>query len=192
MDLSLARIEERLAGHAPNEPPSGPKRAAVAALLRFDREAPDVLLMKRAFRDGDRWSGQVSFPGGREERRDPDLLSTAVRETREEVGLDLARTARLLGRLEPLRPVSGGGVVVAPFVFARTREEPVALGDEAVSTFWLPLDRAVSGELDDVYHYRKGDVDLPFPCWRYLDQVVWGLTYRMLNSLLDVVTGRAV
>lgn len=186
MDLSLPRIEERLASHRPKGPGEGERRAAVAALLRFEREAPDVLLMQRASRDGDRWSGQISLPGGREQQEDADLLETARRETHEEVGLDLDQSARLLGRLDAIRPRNVGGMSVTPYVFARTREEEIELGDEAVDAFWFPLDLAARGELDDIYRYRKGPLVLPFPCWRYRGHAVWGLTYRMLSRLLNI------
>ncbi len=191
MDLSLARIERRLAAHRARSPSRvlTPKRAAVAALLRYEREAPDVLLMQRATRSGDRWSGQISFPGGREEDHDEDLLATAVRETREEVGVDLASSARLLGRTDAVRAIARGKVLpmsITPFVFVETAPSQLALNHEAVAAFWFPLGRAASGELDDTYEYRAGPVHLSLPCWRFEDRVVWGLTHRMLRSLIEL------
>lgn len=189
--LSKRQFETRLRGRLPPPPTCAPARAAVAAILRFDRDAPDVLLMKRATRPGDRWSGQVSLPGGREEPVDADLVATAIRETREEVGLDLARRGRLLGGLPPTRAIARGAVLplaIVPFVFELVEPAPLALNAEAAAAFWLPLDRAVAGELDATHRYRLGPVEREFPCWRYEGHDVWGLTYRMLRDLLDVVT----
>lgn len=187
IDLSLPRVESILAAHRASPPPDAERpRAAVAALLRFARGAPDVLLMKRAIRAGDQWSGQVSFPGGREQPEDESLLVTAMRETREEVGLDLRGSARLLGQLDPL-PAATSPILVAPYVFLQTRDQPVALGPEAQGAFWFPLDRALRGELDDVYYYQHGESRLRFDCWCYEGNVVWGLTYRMLSDLLALI-----
>jgi 8-oxo-dGTP pyrophosphatase MutT (NUDIX family) len=167
-----------------------PKGAAVAAILRFVDDRAEVLLMKRASRGNDRWSGQVSFPGGREEPDDPDLLATAVRETREEVGLALNDCARLIGRLDMVRAIGQGRflpMAITPYVFLQTRDDPMTLNDEAELTFWLPLDQVVSGDLAGTHEYKMGPIPMHFPCWNYSGQVVWGLTYKMIEALLDIV-----
>lgn len=146
--------------------------------------------MKRASAPGDRWSGHVALPGGREDDADADLLSTAIRETREEIGIDLGRSGRLLGRLDSIRAVARGKVLpmtITPFVFHREGEVEVVLNHEAESIFWLPLDRAAAGEFDDRHAYALGPVATSLPCWRYGDYVIWGLTFQMLQRLLEVV-----
>ena len=191
IDLSRAHVEARIRAHRPNSTRRfGSRRSAVACVLRYERAAPDVLLMKRAERPGDRWSGQVSFPGGREDERDDDLQATAIRETREEMGIDLLAHTRFIGRLRTIRARARGGVLpltVTPFVFVQERPFTVQLNDEAVASFWLPLDQAASGQLSAEYHYKAGPMTMKLPSWRYGDNVVWGLTYKMLENLLDVI-----
>lgn len=193
-DLSLQRFVARLDPYRHGPPPrrSRMQRAAVAAILRFPRGAAEVLLMRRAEHPEDRWSGHVSFPGGRWDEGDADLRATVVRETREEVGLDLAASARLLGALTPIRAVARGRILpmtITPFVFHLEEEREIVLGAEATAWFWLPLDAARSGDLDDRYEYRLGPLPLAFPCWRYQGHVVWGLTFQMLRNLLRTVAG---
>ena len=79
----------------------------------------DVLLMQRAERASDPWSGHVSLPGGRHEPEDPHLLATAIREAREELDIELAG-AQLLGSLPTLHPLMAGprGIEVTPYVFS--------------------------------------------------------------------------
>jgi 8-oxo-dGTP pyrophosphatase MutT (NUDIX family) len=166
--------------------PGGPGQAAVAAILREEAGKLEALLMRRAANPRDPWSGDTCLPGGHWSKGDASLLETAVRETREEVGLDLSRSARLLGTLEPVRPF---GVLsrmrIQPFVFALEREATFTLGSEAVETFWLPLDAAASGALDDRHLGRIGPFAIHFDCWRHEGQVVWGLTLGFLKSLLE-------
>ena len=167
-----------------------PRRAAVAALLREGDLGPEVLLMLRARHESDRWSGQVSFPGGREEDHDADLRATAIRETAEEVGVDLATSARTLGQLDAIRARNRAGVTrlsVWPFVFAAIEPIEARTSREAASVFWLPLGLAASGELDSVYDYKVGPMRLALPCWRYEGQVIWGMTFKMIVGFLELL-----
>ena len=149
-----------------------------------------MLLMKRAERTGDPWSGHIALPGGGYQFEDRDLLATAIRETHEELGIDLSRE-QLLGNLAPLSPRAAEPALieVTPFVF-RTEAAPEATcGPEAFSAFWLPLELARSGALDGIYRYPVTSGDpLTFPSWSYDGHAIWGLTLRILNDLLDAAT----
>ena len=139
--------------------------------------------MKRVERIGDPWSGHISLPGGRLDASDPDLLATAIRETHEELGIDLSGT-RLLGTLPRLKPFMSGpaGVEVTPFVFVTHAAVEPQPGPEADSAFWLPIELAASGALDDTYTYPG--TARTFPSWQYEAHTIWGLTWRILGDLL--------
>jgi 8-oxo-dGTP pyrophosphatase MutT (NUDIX family) len=187
--LTVDAIAARLLHHRPRAAPPPWPRCAVAIILR-QREQPELLLMQRAIHAGDPWSGHVSLPGGRHEPHDVDLLATAIRETREEVGIDLATAARPLGQLAPAWAMTRGlplPMTVTPFVFAVTAPVTIALGDEATAAFWLPIEAAAGGALDDVYVHRVGPFRWKLPCWRHEGRVVWGLTFAMLGRLFALV-----
>ncbi len=152
-------------------------------LLHDEPAGPRVLLMKRAERVGDPWSGHISLPGGRFELTDRDLLATAIRETHEELAIDLTGT-RLLGQLEPLHPRTSGpsGIEVTPFVFATPSAVEPQCGPEALAAFWLPLEIAASGAIDGTYTYPGSA--MTFPSWTYEGHVIWGLTMRILGEIL--------
>lgn len=141
--------------------------------------------MKRAERAGDPWSGHISLPGGGYQPSDPDLLATAIRETHEEVGIDL-RGARMLGNLPPLHPRTSGpaGIEVTPFVFHTPLALEPVCGPEALLAFWLPLELAASGSIDTTFEYPLAG--MKFPGWTYEGHVIWGLTWRILGDLLAV------
>lgn len=141
--------------------------------------------MKRAERPGDPWSGHISLPGGRHEAFDRDLLETAIRETREELAIELTG-ARLLGQLPPLHPRNSGptGIEVTPFVFLAETALEATCGPEALCAFWLPLESAASGTLDGTYTYPGSA--MAFPSWTYDGHVIWGLTWRILGDVLNV------
>lgn len=191
---SLARLKDLLATRAPSdEPAPGTRHAAVAAILR-ERDVAlgaEVLLIRRAERLGDPWSGHMAFPGGRREQDDPDLLSTALRETREEIGLDLGRDARLLGRLDDIDAVARGqrvGMAITPFVFELRGDPPLLLGaSEVADAIWTPLLPLFRGEAHAAYPYQLGEARLELPGFRVGERIVWGLTYQMLLALFAVV-----
>lgn len=160
-------------------------RAAVALILRDGAAGLEVLFIRRAEDPRDPWSGQMAFPGGRIEPGDGDLATTAVRETAEEIGVDLARAGELLGALDEVRAMARMrpmNLVIAPFVF-RLREaaEPV-LNDEVRSVHWLRLDEILGPARRSTMEYVHQGATLQFPCLRIDDVVIWGLTYRMFSS----------
>lgn len=151
-----------------------------------------VLLVRRAARKGDRWSSQVSLPGGMHDPADASLLDTALRETREEVGADLA-AARVLGALDEVRAVANGGMrlmSIAPFVFLAPQAVPTVAGPEVAAIFWLPLDRAARGELDGRHRFPLLGLPFSFSCWTFEGHPVWGLTLGILEDLLERCGGR--
>ena len=164
------------------------RRAAVAVILRDGADGIEVLFIRRAEHPQDPWSGQVAFPGGRAEPGDVDLPATAVRETLEEVGVDLSTSADALGALDEVRAVARGvpmNLTIAPFVF-RLREpfEP-ALSAEVRSVHWLPLGDLLGTARRSTFDYAQQGVSLQLPCLRVDELVIWGLTYRMFVSLQE-------
>ncbi|CAG8604542.1 599_t:CDS:2, partial [Dentiscutata heterogama] len=109
---------------------------------------PEILYIKRALREGDRWSGQMAFPGGKQEPKDADDLDTAERETFEEVGLDLGDRKLFLcvGALDDCKVTTTFGkqllMILCPYVFLQLTQEtpPIEIsGSEVESTHWIPL-----------------------------------------------------
>ena len=190
--VDLPRIRRALSPDVPSlRPGDAGQYAAVAAVLRSGPTGAEVLLIRRAEHEHDPWSGHMAFPGGRFDPSDADLLSTAVRETREEVGLDLAREARLLGPLDLLPAVARGrrmGLTIAPFVFELAEAPELRQNHEVEEVLWAPLTALARGESRDTVSYVHEGQKLELPAWNVDGRLVWGLTYRMLVSLIERVT----
>lgn len=192
LDLPLLRDALRAPG-AEIEGTSETRHAAVSAIVRPGRDVgPEVLLIRRSEHPSDPWSGHMAFPGGRRDEQDPDLVATAVRETREEVGLDLGAHGELLGRLDDEIPGSARGLetrlVVRPFVWV-VREVPtlVPCSVEVDEIHWAPIAPMMRGERQAHFEYVWKGQPLTFPGFRVGEgeraRVVWGLTHRMLTTL---------
>jgi len=161
-------------------------RAAVGMVLREAEPGLELLMIRRAEHPRDPWSGQMAFPGGRAEPTDADLVATARREVREEVGLDLEGEGEFLGALDELRAMARlrpMDLTIQPFVFHLRGPGPARVVAEVQSVHWLELRRLLSAEVRGSHRYLLGGRRVLFPCLRVDGLTIWGLTYRMLMSL---------
>lgn len=181
----LGRLIEEVRGEVPRRTEgSGRPEAAVAVVLVPD---PDrLLVIRRAERAGDPWSGQLALPGGRRSRTDPGLLATAIRETEEEVSvrLDPAWCVAHLDDLLPTSPVLPP-ILVRPFLFTLgAAVEPVP-GDEVASAGWIPLQILAEPGV-----YRGATLELRGESrqvmgYHLAEGLLWGLTERIVTPLLN-------
>lgn len=171
----------------PYEPPQkGLRFASVSVILR-DRKSPSVLLIKRAERAGDPWSGQVALPGGKMQEDDKTARDTAVRETLEEVGVDLSRSGEFLG-YGGLTTTHTGTMDVVPSVFELKESVEVKPNEEVASFRWVELDDLLRPSARSTYEFDQVGKPVALPAYVVGDYVVWGLTYRILSTLLDDVS----
>ena len=192
----MTDIKARLAAHQPARfvPERETLQAAVAIVLRERAGDTDVLLIKRAEKRGDPWSGDMAFPGGHREPRDADLTAAALRETEEEIGLVVDR-ANLIGELSQQRPSRRGhafDMLVAPFVFFLDGDldgDPsFELSDEVDAVVWSPLAPMHGGRSHASEDRLIAGVPTPFTGYRVGGgHFVWGLTFRMIESLFEAL-----
>jgi len=189
--LGLSDVRSVLEGRAALELPEHENWAAVAILLREGASGTEVLFIRRAEHPTDPWSGHMAFPGGRQEAGDASLLATAMRETREEVGLDLSRQAEHIGQLDDLQAVARGvpqETVIRPFVFEVHRQSPLRVQErEVAEALWAPLLPLYRGEADAVRPYQWQGAQIDFPAYDVSGRLVWGLTYQMLRSFFRIL-----
>lgn len=189
--LGLPDLRAQLQGRTPRELAEHEKWAAVAMLLRDGERGPEVFFIRRAEHPNDPWSGHMAFPGGRQDERDATLLHTAMRETREEVGLDLSSGAEHIGQLDDLQAIARGKpqeTVIRPFVFEVDREWPIRVEErEVAEALWTPLLPLYRGEVDTIRPYQWHGTQIDFPAYDVEGRIVWGLTYQMLRSFFRIL-----
>jgi 8-oxo-dGTP pyrophosphatase MutT (NUDIX family) len=156
--------------------------AAVAIVIDSNRDGGSVLLIRRREREGDPWSGQIAFPGGHKSTNDETLLRTAIREGKEEVGIDL-HEHELLGVL-PQMYSRTRRIPVSPFVFQLKKDVAIRLNDEVAESFWVPLNELlrISSTTSQV-QVEQGKLSVN--SYIYDEHVIWGLTFRIINILLN-------
>lgn len=160
-------------------------RPAAVLVPVVDRPSgPTVLFTKRS-EQLPVHPGQISFPGGRAEERDPDAVATALRETEEEVGLAPERV-EVIGRLDTYRTRTGFeitpvvGVLHPPF---EVRPDPI----EVAEVFEVPLHFFLDRNNHERHSRQWRNETRIFYAMPYLDYYIWGATAGMLVNLVDVL-----
>ncbi|MDG1944108.1 MAG: CoA pyrophosphatase [Halioglobus sp.] len=196
MSVSLLQlIENRLGDHKPGKARLRrlKTRSAVAMILQVRDGELQILMIKRAERVGDPWSGHMAFPGGRMDKSDANGYAVAVRETAEEVGLSLGPEDECIGRLSELnaKPQRGSfGMAVSPFVFRLDREVIFTPNYEVAEVVWVPLEFLTDEDNREEMIWEYKGEKIPVPCYMYEGRCIWGLSLMMLDELLDLVAGR--
>lgn len=197
MSVSLLQlIETRLGDHTPGKKLLRRlmKRSAVAMILQVRDGELNILMIKRAEREGDPWSGHMAFPGGRMDSTDANGYAVAVRETEEEVGLFLGEEDQCIGRLSDLHasPHRGPfGMAVSPFVFRLDREVTFTPNYEVAEVIWVPLEFLLDEDNQAEMTWSYKGAKIPLPCYWYEGRCIWGLSLMMLGELLDLIEGGA-
>ena len=188
---SLEEIRRALALRPPELLPEPlPRRAAVSIVLREPPSGLEVLFIRRAEREGDLWSGHVAFPGGRVEPGE-GIEEAAVRETEEEVGLDLRATGLRLGALDEIPAIGRGravGLSIQPWVWELQGEPgPFRLSAEVASAHWVRLGDLLDPARRAPFPYVHEGRSLVLPSLDVDGLVIWGLTYRMIEIFAEVL-----
>lgn len=157
------------------------KRAAVAIIIKegVDSEL-SLLMIQRAEYAHDRWSGQMAFPGGKQDPQDTNILATAKRELKEELALD--NHLSLLGRLSDINARSSKpmekAMVITPFVFMATHELAPVNNVEVAKTLWIPVAHFAESNRKTLAFRGK-----ELPCFYYNDHCIWGLSLMMIDEM---------
>ncbi len=190
--FELVHIRERLRSHQPTliNPAATTRQAAVAIVLREHLGQPQVLFIERSKKEGDPWSGHMAFPGGHRDPEDAGLREAAMRETLEEIGLDLTPFT-YLGALNHERAQPRGRVLdmlIAPHIFEIHGDPHFAPNHEVAEVVWAPLTAMVRNQLHDMEERPVLGQMTVFNGYRLeRGHFVWGLTYRILKSFFTTL-----
>ena len=185
----VVRLLRSLAEHPPLvvEADETMRLAAILLALRARADGePELLMIKRAEAEGDPWSGHIACPGGRMEPGDRDLAVTAVRETWEETGVDVARDGRLLGHLDDISPRTQAlpPIVIRPYVALVRAGVEIVPSREVAEAFWVPVSALRERTAWGMRRVSVRGGELEVSVFQHGQYVVWGLTERVLRQLL--------
>lgn len=181
----LDRLLSRLAMRVPKQAADADRReAAVALIVHPD---PDrLLVVRRVSRESDPWSGQLALPGGRREPSDDSLMTTAMRETAEEVGIALL-PEELRSTLDDLAPSTPmlPPMLVRPFLFAPTEESSIVLSGELDHAEWVTFEHLVQPGVRQSRELQVRSASMRVMGYELPAGFLWGMTERILSPVIE-------
>ena len=128
-------------------------------------------------------AGEISFPGGKLDSSDSDLLETALRETREEIGLMISKD-QVIGQLEPVVTLNSGFLIL-PFVSAVEEIPPLLANVEVEKIFHIPLNSFLKTMANDPD--PSHNIIQEMYTFEYQNQTVWGASARILKQIENLL-----
>lgn len=184
---TLDQIGHRLTTHTPIISVKPAKTKAAVALILRNIDSPEILFIRRAPHPLDPWSGDIGFPGGRIDPEDYSPLDAAIRETDEEIGIQL-KGCQLLGQIDDLVG-DHLPIIVSCYVFALTERVELRCNHEVAESFWLPLHYLRDNGVHIEAPVRFGDSELKRPAVAMPRKdlpVLWGITYRLIQNFFTI------
>ncbi|MCF8302604.1 MAG: CoA pyrophosphatase [Bacteroidales bacterium] len=161
------------------------KKGSVLILLYpYNNKVYTVLMLRPDY--GGVHSGQVSFPGGKREAADQSDIATALRETREELGID-PENVRILGELSPLY-IPPSDFLVTPVVgYAQQRPPMTKDPVEVEEILEIPLDDLLHEDSVFLEELMVRDIVIKAPCYKINEYLIWGATAMIMSELLELI-----
>ncbi|MFP5429754.1 MAG: CoA pyrophosphatase [Gammaproteobacteria bacterium] len=178
--LLLSRLRDRLKDYRPDT-----DRVDAAVLVPVTEETePHIILTRRASHMSSH-AGEVAFPGGKCDSTDASIIATALRESREEIGLP-EQSVEVVGELDIF--VSKVGLRVQPIVGMVAPDQLLIPNpDEIESIFRVPVEFFLNARVSYTHRFRFMGQDVTVPSFNYGDYVIWGLTAFMIVDLMKRV-----
>ncbi len=183
--LDPAAVQEALAGHDCRLIDPGVLRPAAVLLAFYPKDGEDTLLFTRRTDHLPDHAGEISFPGGRWQEGDVDLLATALRETEEEMGV-APRDVRVLGRLDDY--VSVYGYHVTPYVGTLPEGYPFQVDErEIAEVLEVPLATLCNPGIFHMENWEHMGRLHPVGFFSIGRHPIWGLTASILRQFLQCI-----
>ena len=156
-----------------------PKSKLAAVMIIIFGNEPMILMTERPS-TMNHHAGEISFPGGTWHKEDENLLQTAIRETREELGLEISKSM-IIGQLEPVRTLNSGFKIL-PFIAMLNELPNIIPNSEIESVLKIPLFPFLQTIEFDNDPIHKSILEMY--TLKFQNHLIWGASARMLKQIL--------
>jgi 8-oxo-dGTP pyrophosphatase MutT (NUDIX family) len=160
----------------------GQTKLAAVLIVIYGKE-PEVIMTERP-KTMNHHAGEISFPGGTWTQRDDDLLTTALRETKEEMSLDISRQ-QIIGQIRPVTTLNSGFTIM-PFICILDEIPKLVPKSEIETILHIPFVPLLNTICDDLDPSHKSIQEMY--TFRYQNHLIWGASARMLKQLFNILS----
>ena len=178
--VNLKKIRSRLSSEINPDLVKSKKYKLASVLILIYGDKPKIVMTEKP-KHMKFHAGEISFPGGKYEKKDADLLDTALRETSEEIGLTLSRND-VVGQLQHVITLNSGFLIL-PFVSVMDKTPKLSSNAEVKEIFHIPLDsflKTMKNDPDPEHNLIQEMYVL-----EYQGKIVWGASARILKQISD-------
>ena len=162
----------------------GNSKSKLAAVMIIIFGNEPMLLMTERPKTMNHHAGEISFPGGMWKEEDGDLLGTAIRETSEELGVEISRSM-VIGQLKPVTTLNSG-FTITPFVVMLDELPTIVPNSEIASVLRMPLFPLLKTIEDDKDPSHKSILEMY--TFKFQDHLIWGASARILKQILAKIS----
>jgi 8-oxo-dGTP pyrophosphatase MutT (NUDIX family) len=180
--LDAVSLRKILSSNITAEPQDDPKSKLAAVMIIVFGSEPMVLMTERSA-TMNRHAGEISFPGGTWEKKDGDLLGTAIRETQEEIGLKISKEM-VIGQLKPVTTLNSG-FKITPFIAILDTLPNIMSNSEIASILRIPLFSLLKTIKDDKDPLHQSILEMY--TFEFENHLIWGASARMLKQIHDKI-----
>lgn len=159
------------------------KTKLAAVMITIYGGEPTIIMTERP-KTMNHHAGEISFPGGRWHKKDTDLLDTAIRETREEIGIEITR-GQVIGQLKSVTTLNSG-FTIAPFITIQNEIPLLTPNSEIESILNIPLIPLLKTIEEDNDPNHKSIQEMY--TFTFQNHLIWGASARMLNQILNILS----
>jgi 8-oxo-dGTP pyrophosphatase MutT (NUDIX family) len=177
--LDAVNLKQMLTNSITSKVPANSKNKLAAVMIIIFGNEPMLLMTERP-KTMNHHAGEISFPGGTWKEEDGDLLGTAIRETNEELGIEISKSM-VIGQLKPVTTLNSG-FTISPFIVMLDELPKIIPNSEIESVLRIPLFPLLKTIEDDKDPSHKSILEMY--TFKFQDHLIWGASARMLKQIL--------
>ena len=181
--MNLETIKKNLSTKLDPTPNFTTKNKLASVLIVIYDDEPKILMTVKP-KTMSFHGGEVSFPGGKMNENDPNLLFTALRETKEEINLDV-KPEQVIGQLSPVTTLNSG-FRITPFLSILDELPSLSPNSEVESILKIPLESFLETLDNDTNPEHQSIQEMH--TFQFQDKIVWGASARMLKQIDDILS----